>query len=88
MHARLTQSLKPGGKVILEAFHKENLPLVSKDPKVGGPRNEDMLMDEETLRQEFAGLQFEMLEKQIVTLEEGAYHVGEGCVVRMVAVGF
>ena len=84
LHEALLNSLRPGGTIILEAFHKENLPFVEKNPQVGGPRNEALLMDENTLRTEFKGLNISLLEKQIVHLNEGLYHVGEGCVVRMV----
>ena len=77
LHKQVSRSLKPGGHLILEAFHKEQL---NKD--TGGPKSLDMLFDESTLEADFAGLETQLLEKQLTILNEGLYHQGEASVIR------
>lgn len=84
-HRKLASYLKPGGTLILEGFSKEHLELSEKNPKVGGPKNIDMLFSLEELQGDFQD--FELLEccGHTVHLEEGVYHVGESSVTRLVA---
>ena len=77
LHKQVCRSLKPGGHLILEAFHKEQL---NKD--TGGPKSLDMLFDESALEADFAGLETRLLEKQLTILDEGLYHQGEASVIR------
>lgn len=80
VHAKLARSLKPGGRLILQGFHKRQLPLPS-----GGPKNEAMLFSLEEMEQDFGTfLDFERLEAQQVTLDEGAFHRGLAEVVNVV----
>jgi len=79
IHEKIICSLKPGGKLILEAFHKEQINYSS-----GGPRDIDMLYDEEDLISDFDGLNMSVLEKKKITLREGALHSGDAVVVRFV----
>lgn len=80
MHYRSVESLKPGGTLIFEAFHKDQLNYDS-----GGPRNEENLYDLEELEKDFKGLSIKELDRYEVTLSEGRYHRGEAAVVRLVA---
>lgn len=50
-HRRLAQGLRPGGWLLLEAFHPEQLAHTS-----GGPKDADMLYTPEQLDADFAGL--------------------------------
>lgn len=79
-HLNIQQSLKPGGIILMETFHKSQ---VFRDS--GGPRDEDLLFSEDELREDFPGM--EMVELQTVTrhLDEGPFHQGEAVVVQMVA---
>jgi len=81
LHRKAIESLKPGGRLILEAFHKEQL-----GKSTGGPGSLNMLFDEEMLLSDFTGLKPELIEKQILTLNEGAYHQGEASVIRYTGV--
>lgn len=72
--------LKPGGSLILEGFSKKQLGLNS-----GGPKSLEMLFSLEELKTELKGLTFdERIETKII-LSEGAYHQGQGEVVRVIA---
>lgn len=77
VHQKLLTLLKPGGKIIFEAFSKEQLKYQS-----GGPKDEEMLFSEEEIKEEFEGVEFEKFEKKIITLNEGKYHQGEGAIIR------
>ena len=77
LHRQVSESLKPGGTLILEAFHKEQL-----GRNTGGPPSLAFLFDEEMLLADFAGLKPELIEKQILTLNEGPFHQGEASVIR------
>ncbi len=77
LHRRAYESLKPGGSLILEAFHKEQI-----DKDTGGPKALDMLFDEQTLSSDFALLETRLLEKQEIELNEGPFHQGLASVIR------
>ena len=78
-HRRLMQALRPGGLLLLEAFHPRQLPLRS-----GGPKDEAMLYTLSMLRQDFAGLD-ECLGEEVEThLDEGPGHQGPAQVVRWI----
>ena len=72
--------LKPGGVIILEAFHPKQLAYTS-----GGPKDEAMLYTADMLRSDFKGLRIDLLEEKEIILAEGAYHSGAGYVTRLVA---
>lgn len=80
MHEKMLAALKKGGKIVLEAFHKEQLKYPS-----GGPPVEAMLFSEDMLKQDFAHADILELYETITHLNEGKYHVGEGAVVRLIA---
>jgi len=77
LHRKVYESLKPGGSIFLEAFHKEQL-----KNNTGGPKSLDLLFDEETLAGDFAQSDILILEKQLITLDEGPFHQGEASVIR------
>jgi hypothetical protein len=77
-HPRLAQGLKPGGWLILEAFHPGQLGFDS-----GGPKDLDMLYTLADLRSDFDGLLDEQLGWEgEVHLDEGPGHQGPGFVTR------
>lgn len=78
-YQRLLKFIKPNGKVIFEAFAKEQLGNAS-----GGPQNLDMLFSIEEVNEEFSGLQFELLEQRTIQLDEGEHHKGKAEVIRFV----
>jgi len=77
LHSRVVQSLKPGGTVILEAFHVSQL-----GNDTGGPKIPDLLFTEEIIRTDFSGLEINKLEQVCVHLDEGAYHQGEAEIIQ------
>jgi SAM-dependent methyltransferase len=79
-HQKVVTWLKPGGAVILEAFHPNQLSFSS-----GGPKDEHMLYTAEMLQKDFSQLTIQMLEEVEIQLGEGAYHSGAGYVTRIVA---
>lgn len=81
--ADLARALRPGGVLILEAFHPNQLGLTS-----GGPKDVDMLYTLQGLRSDLAdaGLKGEELvaSEGPVTLDEGPFHQGPAQVTRWV----
>jgi 2-polyprenyl-3-methyl-5-hydroxy-6-metoxy-1,4-benzoquinol methylase len=80
VHHALVKALKPGGRIILEAFHPNQLQFDS-----GGPKNADMLYSIEMLQAEFEMLQMIQLVYCTEVLNEGQYHQGKAALVRMQA---
>jgi 2-polyprenyl-3-methyl-5-hydroxy-6-metoxy-1,4-benzoquinol methylase len=78
IHQKCAQALKPGGALILEAFHLKQIERLS-----GGPKDLDMLYTQRLLADDFVGL--EVLEAMEITtvLQEGEGHKGEAEVVRL-----
>jgi cyclopropane fatty-acyl-phospholipid synthase-like methyltransferase len=83
-HQQVVRLLKPGGRVVLEGFSKNNLPIRENNPEVGGPKNPDMLLSTESIKQDFSGLTILHLEETTVHLQEGDYHNGNGKVIRFI----
>jgi SAM-dependent methyltransferase len=80
MHRKLIEGLKPGGKLILEAFAKEQIHNAS-----GGPKDEAMLYSREELAEDFKTLHIQKLEKCDTTINEGPHHQGNATVIRLTA---
>jgi SAM-dependent methyltransferase len=72
-------SLKRGGKIIFEAFEKDQLKYNS-----GGPKDEGLLYSLEDIAEKFIDLEFEKFSKENVNLDEGQLHQGEASVIRFV----
>lgn len=80
IHAKMLGALKPGGLLILEAFHQEQLRFRS-----GGPKDVDLLCTEALLKSDFAGARIESLQKCQIDLDESDAHRGQAMVVRLLA---
>ncbi len=78
IHRAMLGALKPGGHILLEAFHKEQIGYHS-----GGPRDVGMLYDEESLRADFADARVLEFRKERIELDESRLHRGPGVLVRM-----
>lgn len=79
-HQKLASFLKPGGKLIMESFSKEQ---IFRDS--GGPKSPEMLYSEEDMKKDFADFQELQIEKTETQLREGLYHIGPASVIRVVA---
>jgi len=84
LHQKLNDYLKPGGIIIFEAFSKLHLLYNEQDPKVGGPKNIDMLFSIAEIAADFENYEVLLLEEKEIILEEGKYHNGKGSVIRFV----
>ncbi len=83
-HKTLDKYLRKNGVVIFEAFSKNHIDYVSKNPSVGGPRDILSLFSMDELKTDFANYEIiELLEKEI-ELNEGLFHNGKGSVIRFV----
>jgi len=78
-HQKLVSFLKPDGKVLFEAFEKNQLQFTS-----GGPKELAMLFSEEEVKEEFPSIDFDFLKIEIIDLAEGPYHQGKGAVIRFI----
>ena len=79
-HQRLMQALRPGGWLIVEVFHPQQLQYHS-----GGPKDAAMLYTLDMLRQDFAGLKEVLAREEETQLSEGPGHQGQAFVTRWVA---
>lgn len=79
IHRKVINTLKPGGKVILEVFDKEQLGKNS-----GGPQSEEMLYCKSEIENDFKDLKHHLLEKVKEEYEEGDHHKGIAYVLRFV----
>lgn len=83
-HKKLSDYIRPGGIIILEAFSKRHVHFNKLDPKVGGPTEIDMLHSKEEIMADFENYEVLMLEETEILLNEGQYHIGTGAVIRFV----
>ena len=79
VHRRCVAGLRSGGVMLLEAYTPRQL-----GHGTGGPPVVELMMDEETLRAELAGLEFLHLQECEREIHEGTFHIGLGAVVQMV----
>lgn len=80
LHARVVRALRPGGQLILEAYHPRQLEL-----KTGGPPLSEMMMTLAELRSELSGLHFVHAEEVEREIHEGPFHQGQSAVTQLVA---
>ena len=78
-HNKIITSLKPGGKIILELFSKEQLGKTS-----GGPQDLKMLYSIDEIRQDFNSIKSTILKEETIDVNEGEKHRGEASVIRFV----
>ena len=73
------KSLKRNGLLLVEAFHKNQIKNNS-----GGPKNIDLLVDENDFINLTSGLEQVLLETKVINLFEGEHHSGIADVVRFI----
>jgi SAM-dependent methyltransferase len=83
-HRKLNEYLRPEGIVILEAFSKNHLHFNELNPRVGGPKDIDMLYSKSEILADFENYEVLMLEEEEILLDEGKYHIGKGSVIRFI----
>lgn len=81
LYKKAVMWLKPGGRIILEAFNPEQLVNSS-----GGPKDLSMLISLATLQEDFGQLQTEVSCTLQTELAEGEFHKGKANVVRYVGI--
>ncbi|AFN74190.1 SAM-dependent methyltransferase [Melioribacter roseus P3M-2] len=81
VHKKAIDALKKGGRLIMEAFEKEQLEYDS-----GGPKNLSLLYSLEDIAEDFIDLDFEYFAKEIVELNEGKGHGGKASVIRFTGI--
>jgi 2-polyprenyl-3-methyl-5-hydroxy-6-metoxy-1,4-benzoquinol methylase len=81
---KMTTFLKPGGILIFEAYSKRHMANILADPRVGGPKDIDMLFSLEEIQADFADFETLLLTEETMEQREGLYHQGLGTVVRFV----
>lgn len=82
----LDSLLKPGGRIIMEVFGERHLEYRENNPSIGGPGTRELLFSVDEVKAYFPDYEFIELEERPISLSEGAYHVGEGSVLRMEAI--
>jgi 2-polyprenyl-3-methyl-5-hydroxy-6-metoxy-1,4-benzoquinol methylase len=83
-HKILATYLRPGGTIIFEAFSKNHLDYVTKNEKVGGPRDLESLFSMDEIKSDFDNFEVVRLEEVEVELREGLFHNGKGSVIRFI----
>lgn len=74
-------SLKDNGRIVIEAFNKEQINNTS-----GGPRSIDLLYSQNDILDLVSELKTELIESKVINLEEGEHHKGKADVIRYVGV--
>jgi len=77
MHKSVSNSLRPGGTLILELFHPDQLGRTS-----GGPKVPEMLYSPDLLKDDFPDIEYSALNRLETTLSEGSYHRGKAILTR------
>ena len=81
IHQKAITWLKPGGRIILEAFNPNQLQNTS-----GGPKELSMLYTEGILKEDFKGLKVELIQTLQTTLMEGKFHEGIADVIQFAGI--
>lgn len=79
IHKKVTDSLKTGGRVILESYDKDQIKNNS-----GGPKDLDLLHSLEEIYTDFNELDIISFSKETIHLNESPLHTGEAVVIRFV----
>lgn len=80
VHDLMLQALRPGGFLLIEGFHLDQLAYSS-----GGPKDPDQLFSEESLRAELSAARHVEVRRELVDLDESDLHRGPGVLVRLLA---
>ncbi|HTF27522.1 MAG TPA: class I SAM-dependent methyltransferase [Flavitalea sp.] len=83
-HTTLDKYLRKNGLVIFEAFSKRHIDYISRNEKVGGPKDIAMLFSIDELRSDFENYEIIELIETEIELNEGLFHNGKGSVIRFV----
>ncbi|MDE1192159.1 MAG: class I SAM-dependent methyltransferase [Arachidicoccus sp.] len=83
-HRILNTYIAKNGLIILEAFSKKHIDYVSKNPKVGGPKDIASLFSIDEIKNDFPNYEIVELEEKEINLNEGYTHNGTGSVIRFV----
>lgn len=81
IHYKIVSALKPNGKIILEAFNKNQIQNSS-----GGPKDVNLLYDEKIIMESFKGMEIILLESLTTELNEGNFHKGKADVIRFIGI--
>jgi 2-polyprenyl-3-methyl-5-hydroxy-6-metoxy-1,4-benzoquinol methylase len=81
-HKALDKYLCKGGYIIFEAFSKKHIDYITRNEKVGGPKDIGMLFSIEELKSDFSNYEMLELEEKEIELNEGMFHNGTGAVIR------
>ncbi|QSW88188.1 class I SAM-dependent methyltransferase [Flavobacterium endoglycinae] len=84
IHKQLDNLLRKDGILIFEAFSKKHLEYVTKNEKVGGPKDIESLFSIEEIKADFSNYEIIELEEKEIELNEGLFHNGTGSVIRFV----
>ncbi|WET02012.1 class I SAM-dependent methyltransferase [Flavobacterium sp. YJ01] len=84
IHKQLDKFLRKDGIIIFEAFSKKHLEYVTKNEKVGGPKDIESLFSIEEIKADFPNYEIIELEEKEIELSEGLFHNGTGSVIRFV----
>ena len=83
-HQLLGGYVRKGGHIIFESFSKNHLEYRARNEKVGGPKHLDSLMSIEDIKSDFQQYDIIELVEDVIDLQEGIYHNGQGSVIRFV----
>jgi 2-polyprenyl-3-methyl-5-hydroxy-6-metoxy-1,4-benzoquinol methylase len=78
VHKQLYSALKPGGKLVLEAYNKEQVIY-----KTGGPMTTELLYSEAELKEDFSEFSDISICETIREVKEGQFHFGKAAVVQV-----
>jgi 2-polyprenyl-3-methyl-5-hydroxy-6-metoxy-1,4-benzoquinol methylase len=81
-HKSLDKYLRKGGVIIFEAFSKKHIDYISKNEKMGGPKDIEMLFSIDEIKSDFDNYEIIELEEKEIELKEGSFHNGQGSVIR------
>jgi hypothetical protein len=81
-HKTLDKYLRKNGVIIFEAFSKKHIDYNSRDERIGGPKDINMLFSIDELKSDFANYEIIELAEKEIELSEGLYHNGKGSVIR------
>ncbi|WP_286971126.1 class I SAM-dependent methyltransferase [Flavobacterium sp. UBA4854] len=84
IHQQLDKLLSKNGIIIFEAFSKKHLEYVTKNEKVGGPKDIESLFSIEEIKADFPNYEIIELEEKEIELSEGLFHNGTGSVIRFI----
>jgi 2-polyprenyl-3-methyl-5-hydroxy-6-metoxy-1,4-benzoquinol methylase len=81
-HQAIEKYLRKGGTIIFEAFSKKHIDYLSKNEKVGGPKDIESLFSIAEINADFANYEIIELAEKEIELNEGLFHNGQGSVIR------